>query len=101
MIKVAKGGICMNEINLDLRMLCNLLDYFESRGEKQCEHLIKTLLINGSVWRDPPIINITNEGNEADFDDELATWLDLVAQDKIIEARKLAKIEPVEHHTEE
>ena len=53
------------------------------------------------MWRDPPIINITNEGNEADFDDELATWLDLVAQDKITEARKLAKIESVEYHSEE
>ena len=32
---------------------------------------------------------------------ELATWLDLVAQDKITEARKLAKIESVEYHSEE
>lgn len=83
----------MNEINLDLRMLCNLLDYFTARGEVKNRQLIMALLTNGSVWRDPAIINITHDGVEADYDEELATWLDLIAQDKITEARKLAGIE--------
>ena len=86
----------MNEINLDLRMLCHLLDYFESRGEVKNRQLILALLTNGSVWRDPAIINITHEGNEADFDEDLATWLDLIAQEKLSEARNLAGIEPAQ-----
>ena len=75
----------MNEINLDLSMMLSMVAEFEKTGQK---NLMLTILTAGSVWRDPPIINITHAGEEAEFDEELANRLDLIAQGKISQAKK-------------
>jgi len=78
----------MNEINLDLSMVLSMVAEFEKTGQKNLYNFMLTILTAGSVWRDPPIINITHAGEEAEFDEELANRLDLIAQGKISQAKK-------------
>ena len=52
----------MNEIHLDLSMMLSMVAEFEKTGQKNLYNFMLTILTAGSVWRDPPIINITHAG---------------------------------------
>jgi len=89
-----------NEIRVDLDTLHEYIKATEPTKEwvnsqqSQCSEcgaemhhkgihaLIKSLLIMGSVWRDPPSIIITHQDVEGDLDEELGQLLDDIAQNK-------------------
>lgn len=92
--------IMATEIRLDLDTLREYVNATEPTAEwansrqSQCPEcgaemhhkgihaMIKSILIMGSLWRDPPTIILTHEDVEADLDEELAELLDAIAQKK-------------------
>ena len=84
------GERSMNEIRIELDTLLTLYDHTSPTGDwshRALHHLLGTLLVQGSVFRDSAIIVLTEKDIEADFDEELAARMDLLAQGKIEEAR--------------
>ena len=96
------GSICMtNEIRLDLETLRQYIEAtaptqeWATSQQSQCPEcgaemhhkgihaLFRSLLIMGSIWRDPPSIILTHQDVEADLDEELARLLDDIARKKI------------------
>ncbi len=79
-----------NEIRIELDTLIKLWDVTGPTGEvgyRAIHHLLQALLVQGGVFRDPPVVILTTKDVEADFDEVLAARCDLLAQGKIDDSR--------------
>ena len=67
------------EIRIDLESLETFIEETKSGAEaehRSIHYLLKSILQMGARWRDPPVVVLTVNDVEADFDEELQGVLD-------------------------
>jgi hypothetical protein len=74
------------EIRIDLESLQGFIEATKSGAiseHKSIHYLLRSILEMGSRWRDPPVVIITTQDQEADYDEELADQLDKISRNEL------------------